>query len=200
MPSLIKDEAIGELFSAKYKQFYKYRIVLTDFKKYLTNESIDLFNSLRVFPNILILFGHVNNSLASNLNPIIHTDIMKQGNAFVKVPFAINYELTDTPSTMSWFDTNSTVECYPDDPLADNIDAEYLYGSGINYGSSKNRDASGYKCLDSCQLNAQHPILFRNNIPHCVSYPAGFKSRISASIRFPLTEIATFEEASGIFS
>ena len=197
LPDLIKSEALPELFSMKYKQFYKYRIVLTEFRNYISKESIDFFKSLNVFPTVLILFGHVNNRLASNLNPIIHTDIIMQDNNFVKVPFAINYELTDAPATMSWYDTKSAKECYPS-PYETQTN-EYVYGSGINYGTSKNRDHSGYELLDSCELNAMRPTLVRNDIPHCVTYPAGYASRLSASIRFPLNEIKTFNEAYKIF-
>ena len=200
MPKLFNAEALDELLSIKKG----YRHVFTDFKKYLTEESNMLFDSLNIHPNVLILFGHTNNSQQSNFSPIVHTDVIRENNILVKVPFAINYELFESNSIMKWFNINSATEIYPTTYPIDQINSEnskndYIYGSGIHYDSFRNKDSTNYTCLESCQLPVNKQILFRNDIPHAAFYPAGCETRISASIRFPLDEIKSYEEAVSIF-
>ena len=200
LPNLIKDEAIQELVSLKLakKEYNTYRTVFTNIKKYLTTESIELFQSLNIFPNVFILFGHVGDSSKSNLTSHLHSDVITEDGNFIDVPFAINYEVTNSVATMEWYDTKNDKKLYFSGGSEVN-ELDHLYAAGVHYGSFKNNDVSRYTLLDSCELSSLHPVLINTNKPPRVTYQPGYESRLSISVRFPNTQLETFEQALNLF-
>ena len=200
LPKLVNNEAVSDLISLKLAktEYNTYRTIFTNFKEYLTTESIAVFKSLNIFPDIFILFGHVGDVKRSNLTSHLHSDVTTKDGNYIDVPFAINYEVTNSVATMEWYDTKDAKKLYfSGGPEVNELDK--LYAAGVHYGSFKNNDVSKYILLDSCELSSLHPVLINTSKPHRVTYPAGYESRLSISIRFPNTQLETFEQALDLF-
>lgn len=175
------------------------------FKDYLNPSLINIFDSLNISPDTLVIFGHENDR-DFHLRPMIHSDIRFCKNSWIDSPCAINWEITDSTAQFYWWDVKGAKKCYPPawndtqyfpPPDSDSY-FEKLLASGIHYTKWMNFNSENYSRIDSCMLNNKHPILIRTDIPHSVEY-SNFKDRISVSLRFPVEQISSWDSAVEIF-
>jgi hypothetical protein len=94
-------------------------------------------------------------------------------------------------------------ECYPES--ANNTawceaDGFKNGQQGIHYGHRQNMDTSKFALLETLKYKFNVPYLVRTDIPHNVEYSTTFKHRLGLSVRFPLDQIPTWEQALEIFN
>ena len=197
LPCPIDDESKEKILNIKRTSVLRPYLFLTRTPEIFLNEKIlDYFSKINVFPDTMIVFGHVDNIEYTSLNPLIHSDIVFSEEGWKKVPFAINWELDDTGSVFKWWDTSALPEVYPRDFSKNDI---FRYGQGIHYGHRRNTDSSKMKCIEKYQLKKSKAVMVRTEIPHAVYYNSGFVSRTSVSLRFPLDKISSWDLALDIF-
>jgi hypothetical protein len=150
----------------------------------LSEEILIYFKSLGLDVSMCILFSR----MPFNSNPnqknqgIIHSDVTWNGTSWESLYYAINYELTDSASTLSWWDVPDT-PIYPETPVkvqhSDRL-------RGIHYGKRNNLNPviSNYKLLDSVRIPKDQPVLVNTQIPHSVDYFGQATQRWGLSIRF----------------
>jgi len=197
----LMENALDELIQSKSNKHpnsrqYLYTSLKTGY--FLSNEAKHFFRSKNVFPHVMIIFGHVGDPSKHKEDPHIHTDVFLENNKWIKTPFAINFELTDSESAFKWWTFKKNCEAFPilQPPPFKSSTFDYLYGSGITY---KNYCTEDVICIDQFGLTATHPLLVRTDLPHNVYYNRGYYSRLSLSLRFPINQISSFEEAARIF-
>lgn len=144
LPCPITRQALDCLLEKKTS----YKIVSLDLENLLSIEAKDYFKSLNVFPNVAILFGHFGDSSKHKLDPHIHSDIFLKENRWVRCPFAINFEITDTVATIKWWDSRGLAELSAD-PISKGI--EHDYGNGIHYGSVRNSNTNEFDLLGNAR-------------------------------------------------
>jgi hypothetical protein len=177
-----------------------YACVLTDFIDILNPELTDIFQQLGAIPTLMISFGHEKNvNFKPNYN--VHADVYNQGNKWVKVPFAINWELTDTPVEFKWYDVKGVTECYP--PEIKDADEGHLLANGIHYGERWPKDGvpAHYKFepIETFKFEQHNPVMIKTSEPHAVLY-SGYDSRLNVSLRFNIKDIPTWDHAIDRFS
>jgi hypothetical protein len=160
-----------------------YVCLLTEFRDLLNPELLYAFKELGVDPYALITFGHERN-INFKRDLYVHTDVIKKNNQWVKVPFAINWEVTDTSAEFKWYDTSGYEEFYPPNI---STDAGYLLGNGIHYGR---RYIPGtpyvsfpFTSIESYTFKPNSAVILNTSKPHSVIYE-GLESRLNVSLRF----------------
>ena len=163
---------------------------------FLNKEILSIFSKINIFPDTMIVFGHVDDFDYSSVNSLIHSDIIFNQNQWKKVPFAINWEFDDINPVIKWWDTSALLEIYPKGiPKTD----FFKYGQGIHYGSRRNTDSSKMVCLEQHTMIKSRAVMIRTEIPHSVYYDPGSLSRTSVSLRFSTDKIFSWELALNTF-
>lgn len=195
LPNPIDLNKLNELIYLKLnKPAYfkrKYLYVSKETEYFLSNDIKNFFKNLKIFPDTLILFGHINDSSKNKIDAEFHTDIFLDNNQWTRNPFAINFELTKSQATIKWVDPDCVKEFYPE-PKSLNID--YDFANGIHY-----KILTEIEINDRCTLDQTSPVLIRTDEPHSVCYEPGFESRLSLSLRFPMSQISSFSKATDFF-
>lgn len=204
LPKFFKDEnSIEELLVEKRKLTVRpYLFVSKNFKHLINNELLEILKSLGLNPFILILFGH-ENDIHKKMKQIVHSDLFLENNSWKHFPCALNFEITDTTPSITWYDVNNNIEYYP--PLYKEVtDLRYLYANGVHYGpigqdykDVETHVRETYKVLHKSEFTSK-PKLIRTNVPHCVFYE-NYVSRHNISIRFPLDQLDSWSKASELF-
>lgn len=197
LPQAITQDNLKILLESKNSKDSRKYLYVSQNTEYLLSEEIkDFFRRKNIFPNVMMLFGHCDDNTRHKEDPHVHTDIFLRDNKWVRYPFAINFELTDTVATIKWWDPKNLKELYA--PAIDR-GPDYNLGGGIQYGSIRNNDTSQFELLAECKMSNANPLLIKTNIPHNVYYNTGYTSRLSLSLRFPIEQISSITEASCIF-
>lgn len=197
LPFPINDEVKEKILEIKRKSEYRPYLFLTrDPEKFLNEQIIKIFSDINLWPDTLIVFGHVDNVDYGSPKPVIHSDIIYTDSVWKKVPFAINWDSEEINPTLKWWDTSGLREIYPSDFSNNDI---FKYGNAIHYGNRMNRDISKMKCLEKYIIKKSKAVMIRTEVPHSVSYKSGFSSRSSVSLRFPLDKISSWKSALEIF-
>jgi len=194
LPNVVLD--IEELKNIKRNNLVRgYVSILTDFEYLINPELSYIFKQLSIQPNTLIVFGHENNKNFKT-NPNVHTDIFKQDNQWIKVPFAINWEITNTPVEFKWYDVSNYKEFYP--VLKDSTELGYLLANGIHYGEryklGEPNISGTFTTIESFTFNQNEPVMVNTGIAHGVTY-SGFEDRLNVSLRFDVKDIPSWESA-----
>lgn len=110
---------------------------------------------------------------------VIHSDVTYVDGEWKPIYYGINYELTNTTSELSWWETTDEA-LLPKIPEVITIDDTLR---GIHYGKRNNMDPIGgnYKRLDSVAIKG--PTLVNTNLPHSVDYSGQAEIRWGLSIR-----------------
>jgi hypothetical protein len=212
LPFPLKKEKLQELIILKCqsKSVRHYAYVCTQFEDFISDELAEVFNNLNIWPNVMIVFGHMNN--ANRSKSIIHSDLILKDDHFVRVPFGLNYEIGGIKARFNWFTPKSGVEemlfdgsrdIWKNIKLETELDTnlpEVIWASGAHYGKIKNYNKDDFNLIDTYELSRKHACLVRTNIPHSVSYGEEVKERLSVSFRFSEERIASIEDASKIFN
>lgn len=173
--------------------------VYEDPESVINEDIISLFNSLNLNPNMIILFSSIY-KVRSLDQIIVHTDLYKKNNTWVKPVCSVNWELGPTDSEICWFDTSECIEDLIDENKTKDYPNNLFYGKTYRT-NEKNSLPIGAKLIESVQLSfSSFPILFRTDIAHGVSYKTNSVSRFVVSVRFDIDEISTWDQAIDIFS
>jgi hypothetical protein len=189
----------------RHKKYRPYLLIDQNFKDYLNPELSNIFSLLKIFPDVLIVFGHLDDE-NFQMKSVVHSDIRYQNGNWVDVPFSINWEITDTVVDINWWDVAGEKKCYPPPydsqqylpPVESDQFITRFLGSGIHYGEWNKSYPETYDLLENCKMKRSNPLLIRTDIPHSVSY-SKLKNRISISLRFPIEEIPDWKSALEVF-
>lgn len=196
LPAIVSnDTVINKIFDFKRMNQRPYSSVLTEFNELLNPDLLAVFNSLQVKPIVMIAFGHQSN-IDFVMKSFVHTDLHRTHTGWIKVPFAINWEVYDTSAEFKWYDTLDSKECYPPDFYHDN--PSYLYGNGINYVErydfNKLNPSENFKPIESCTFKHMCATMVNTSMPHSVVY-SGLDTRLNISLRFDINAIPSWESA-----
>ena len=110
---------------------------------------------------------------------VIHSDVTFIEGSWQPIYCGINYELTNSNSELSWWETTDEA-VMPAVPEVVTLDDTLR---GVHYAKRNNMDPinDNYKCLDS--LVVKGPTLVNTNIPHSVDYMGQAEIRWGLSIR-----------------
>jgi hypothetical protein len=126
---------------------------------------------------------------------VIHSDVTWDNGRWRDLHYAVNYELTPTVSTLSWWETTDEPVYLPTPNPVTHDDLL----RGIHYGQRNNFKPlhAGYKRLDSAEIGAE-PVLVNTSTPHSVDYAGRAEARYGVSIRFS-EQVANWAEAVELF-
>lgn len=144
----------------------------------LTKELLDIFNSLRLRPKMVVLHGR-NDRTSSFENRIIHSDLWfdQTIDDWRKIAIGVNWEIEDSNSKFYWFDVSEEKECWPEKS------APFKNFNGIHYGERRRMGIpSSAKILDQTAIDG--PTLVRTDIPHTALYNNLTSNRVGISVRF----------------
>lgn len=147
----------------------------------LSSELIEALAKKDFIVDFAVLFCRMSfsaNPLRQNQG-IIHSDVGLSDGKWKSIYFGINYEITDTVSELTWWET-SEIPIMPVSPEVVTIDDNLR---GVHYGKRNNLDPinSNYKRLDTALILG--PTLVNTNLPHSVDYFGNPKQRWGLSIR-----------------
>lgn len=174
-----------ELVSCKKEKIWTYST--TDIDRYVNADLLSVFDSMGLRPRMIACFGMLNQQVAKST---IHNDIGWIDNTWQSLPFGINWEMTPSDMTFSWWDTSGFEKIFPDE----NTPKVNVWG--IKYNNNRHvSDSTGYKCLDTFKPKYKVPFLARTDVPHQVAYKTDADNRIAISIRFDNKDLPTWEDA-----
>jgi hypothetical protein len=124
------------------------------------------------------------------MSGMVHTDLVYTGNCWVKCTCSINWNLSGTAASMSWYDCKDLEECWP----LPGEEKGFHRHNGIHYGRRWNKAISpaDMRLIESTEITA--PTLVRTSLPHQVIVTDRAKSRWCISLRFD-PDFETWEAA-----
>jgi hypothetical protein len=192
LPSpVVNDNLLAKVNIVKLKE-KSYTTIFTDVKEYLHPALLNAFDSVNISPSFIATFGVANSQTGLSM---LHADITFKNNQWVKLPVAINWDLTPGETTWTWWNANGYPEIYPEQP---GIEFPPQV-QGTHYKSRGNKDPSGLTLIDSYKVKINQPVLYKTDIPHQISYTTTARQRIGLSVRFSLDDVPTWEHALEIF-
>ena len=172
----------------------------------LNPELLEIFSSLGLKPNIMLILGHAGVTNFQIKRHFVHADTVWHDQQWKKQPLAINWELTDGEAMFYWWDTEDTPEFYPL-PLTpeQEKDIVFSYAKGIYYGKqftdfqSHIQENPPYKLVDQVKIVPNAAVAINTSVPHSACATIREQSRCALSIRFPLEQIPTWEHGIELF-
>jgi hypothetical protein len=145
----------------------------------LKDEVIDIFKSLNLDIDSVVVFTTYATALGSDKSRIIHSDVRwdSTSNCWQSISCGVNWELTDVKGTFKWWNMDAVEPMYPSPTQS------LMLGklSGIHYEERMRFGVPNDSMLIE-EVYTTLPILVRTDIPHSVTY-TGY-GRMSISIRF----------------
>ena len=159
----------------------------------LSDALLAQFDTLNLRASNVALFFKIPSARRS----LIHCDVGLVEGKWKKNIAALNWNLTSSESTMSWYHVDE-VEVEPDLNPVDETPEWYYCLNGNHYGYRRNMDIpeENVKCLETAAIYGA--TLVRTDIPHAI-INAGKLGRWALSVRFD-PDFATWEEAVAAFS
>jgi len=182
-----------------------YVYIKTNIRDDLNPDLVEIFDELNIFPCALNIQGHSGKIITRRTTHYVHSDMTIKDNTLVDVPFAINWELSNTESTVFWWNVNNASR------IVSTIDSRlinhdwYIHGHGAHYTAptmkTKDPKILGYDLLSFYRPIKNKAFLFNTSIPHSATYYSGnVENRVCFSLRFPLEQIPNWKIAVKIFS
>lgn len=169
---------------------YDSEIVRSEIKQYFSDK-------LGLNINLAVLFCRLPRKIFQlrENQGVIHSDVTFSNNKWEQMYYAVNWELFNTSSVLSWWETTD-VEVYP--PLP-SIPTNSDLLRGIHYGKRSNLEPlnSNYRRIDSATIDS-YPTLVNTACPHSVDYYGTSQKRWALSIRFD-KKVLAWEEAVNLF-
>lgn len=128
-------------------------------------------------------------------NSKVHLDLTGDGDKFVKIPCAVNWQITPGETFFSWWDTKDAPEVWPANPPVANTLRYHL--NSMLYHHVDSFEYKSYDCIETVKF--EKPMLVNTSVPHSVTYDTGDQVRLSISMRFNLTDIDNWEHALELF-
>jgi hypothetical protein len=156
--------------------------------------SLELLNQLRsigLTPVVIVNFSEYG---ASYETPI-HSDLTLYNDNWVPMPFGINWELAEGTTIFNWYDNKGNLYCspgYKNETIA--WPRCMLNGTRFNPGRLVE-----FEKIDSVRLIPNTAYLVKTDIPHQVVSETPGEFRIAISIRFPLEQVGSWEQALEVF-
>ena len=177
----------------------KYLYVDTDISN-LNPLLLEIFKSLNLTPSVIKMFGFLDRINWTQTVHIIHSDLVRLNNSWIKHPFAINWELADNEAEFCWWDVGDTPEAYPAVDDVDVNDLISLHARGVHYGHRMNfKIAPHYQIVDKYPLTTSNALAINTGIPHSVVGKINQQPRCGLSIQFPLDQIQTWNKGLELF-
>ena len=165
-----------------------YQIAYYNCNEVLTEETLNVFDTLGVTPFYVVHFGSLNNHITQTY---LHTDLFWTEDRYQTVPFGINWNLTSGTTTFRWYDAGDIPEAWPPHKMAD--------FQGIHYGQRYSKSIEGCEELGSLSIEQNTAYLLKTDIPHRVTYTCDEPLRYGVSVRFKLEDIPTWDQALKVF-
>ena len=184
----------------------KYNYVTTEFHDKLNPEIVKIFNDRGIMPEVLEILGHVPTTQDFPCDRhLVHVDLTySKSKGFVTLPMALTWELTDTKTTLYWWDPkhNPVIE-KPVNPALLQHDW-YRFGRARVFSDSDQRsaltpDQVGFELLQTYKPSKGRAFILNTAIPHSATYEPGHERRVYFSLRFPVQQIASYEAALELF-
>lgn len=173
--------------------------VYQNIESVINDETLEFFQKLGIMPNMIIIFG----SIYKIRNPheiLIHTDLYRKNNQWLKPVCGINYDLGPINSDIYWFDTSECSVIPIDDTQTKKYPNNLFYGMTY-YKEKTDTHPKGAKLIEHVKFTSlSSPVLFRTDIAHGVSYETTVMPRFMISIRFDIDDISSWQQAIDIFS
>jgi hypothetical protein len=208
LPFPLKKENLRELLQIKAKSNRSYAAAIPEFEPFISDELASIFKNLDIWPNVMHVFGHITRK--HHTDSIIHSDIIVKNNRFVRVPFGLNFEITNEKSNWNWYTPKPDIQEMSVKGALNLFDInlnisgvatpEYIWGSGVHYGKPKNCNPNDFDFIETYELSRERACLVKTNIPHSVTYGEEVEKRLSISFRFSEERIASIEDAVKVFS
>jgi len=164
-------------------------------------ELSEIFKSKNLTPMWVLVFGHARRDLYPNFPDIVHSDVFEVDGKWVKIPFSINWELSETDAEFKWWDVAGAKEWYSDvKTVRPNEPRTRIRGCW--YGNVEPitvNFAHNFERLHTYTLKRHCTTLVNPTVPHSVTYPPGAEYRAGLSYRFPLEQISTWEQGYELF-
>jgi len=188
---IVDDHALEEIVRAKSIDG-SYNTIVTEPQQYLSQDILDAFGSVGVTPQFMVIFG---DATKSQFKTFLHSDITYQNNTWTKMPFGINWDLNSNNTSFNWWNVHGSPEIFPEPRDADFPPVVY----GIHHKYRRNRETSDFTLIQSYTIKPLKATLVRTDIPHQICYNTNDKPRLCISVRFSVTDIASWTHAVEIF-
>lgn len=165
--------------------------VSDDIQNTLSSELLNQLRSIGLTPAIVVNFSECGETYETP----IHSDVTLYNDNWVPMPFGINWELAEGTTIFNWYDNKGNYCVYPGHRV-EGISWPRRMLNGTRYHPSKLVD---FEKIDSVRLLPNTAYLVRTDIPHQVISESPGGLRIAISIRFPLDQVGSWEQALEIF-
>jgi hypothetical protein len=165
-----------------------YSIVYNNWAEYLSEDLIESFKSIGLEPTYFIHFGSAYNKITTT---VFHTDLYNYKGKYHKVPFSINWDLTQGTTKWHWYDTNDVPEVWPSYHTPE--------FTGIHYGKWDSTSVDGCTEIGNFSLERNTPYLVRTDVPHQIIYRCDDPVRMALSVRFDIDTVPSWEQALKVF-
>jgi hypothetical protein len=195
LPSFpLKSDKVDELLNNS-----NFRLIITDYKSVINDQLLQIFESLNLEADHVIIFKQHHPAERSIERSLAHIDVVYDNNEWIKVPCVINWEIF--PTNIKWIYLKPTGDhkiIYPE--LEKITNPDQLLHNGIHYVKRHHVGIDNFEIEDSFEYSGPcGPTLFKTNKFHAVSYSAE-NNRMSVSIRFKVTSLTSWESAVSKFS
>jgi hypothetical protein len=194
----ISDEALQQAIVSCGPEMAARDKVYFDVDQLIKPEILESFAVIGLKPAFLLILhrpGWFASKVKFQENTKVHTDLTGVDGKYIKVPFAVNWQLTPGETFFSWWDTKDADEVWPAHPPVDHTVRCYL--NSILYNSADTFEYKKYDCTETVKF--EKPMLVRTDRPHSVIYNTGDQVRLSISIRFNVANTPDWDTAVRLF-
>jgi len=162
-----------------------------DIQNTLSSELLNQLQSIGLTPAVVVNFSEHGKTYETP----IHSDLTLYNDSWVPMPFGINWELAAGVTIFNWYDNKGhfyTAPRYKDETTA----WPRCMLNGTRYRPTQLRD---FEKIDSVRLLPTTAYLVRTDMPHQVVSESPGGLRIAISIRFPLDQVGSWQQALEVF-
>lgn len=166
--------------------------------KLIKTEILDSFASIGLKPSFMLILhrpGWFASKVKFQKNSKVHIDLTGNGDHYVKIPCAVNWQITPGETFFSWWDTKGAPEVWPTNPPVENTLRYYL--NSMLYHHVDSFEYESYDLVENVKF--EKPMLVRTDVPHSVIYNTGNQVRLSISIRFNVADLQNWNNALKLF-
>ena len=194
----ISDDALQQAIISCGPEMAARDKVYFDVDKLIKPEILESFANIGVTPVFAIILhrpGWFGCKEKRQEHTKIHVDLTGSNGNFIKIPCAVNWQITPGKTFFTWWDTKGAIEVYPS-PMPKEGTYQY-YLNSILYNNRDSFEYKDYSIIENVEFDK--PMLVRTDVPHSVIYNTGDQVRCSVSIRFGIKEIKDWGHALDIF-
>lgn len=180
-----------------------YGAVTTDVDAWIDYDLMQMFEQIGIRPQWIVHFkgpdiGNVPAEFANS--SLFHSDVVWHNNSWTKVPAAINWEIGDCDSEITWWDASNIKSHLIAPPPTDPTDPQQIFDKSIHHGGLYNRDTSQCTLLETLSMPGNSAYLINPSVPHKVTWNNRNPVRTSISLRFSIDDIPDWDTALRLFA